>query len=511
MKKIFLILILLSLSLTTYAQQISGKIVDTEFNQPLAFVNIQLTEKKGTITNNEGAYSIDVTDFDEDHMVEFSSMGFESLEVSIQQLVANPDLKMQASIELLDQVIVSDRALTAIEIIEKFKENREQNHQLSNQRYQIFSRGKTEISPEQMMFKLKKANNLKRKERKKINDALDEVNQRVSGSKTLYFSESLKNVYKNDTVFLTDFIKNISLTDTDTKTDIEEYQKEALKQLIENIESEHTFKVKIGIIKVADSVDVNSDEDSLVIGTSDGESEEEDEEEEDEEEEDEEEADDEETPTEVAFKRNSLLDEKDIPSVLRETDYYEYTLEEASVIKGRPQYVISFQPDKRKAKFEGKMYIDQEDFALTQIDYQLAEGKKLESINLKLLGIKFNQYQASYSMRYAKNEEGFYIPYYVSETEGRYIFLRRTLTFIENHPNRKERLKFKLRFIIELNSIEARERVLLEQESFDFENLDTENLKTTMEAEVLETYDASIWKDYPVFEATQEMKSYHLK
>lgn len=500
MKKVtFLIICLLSIT-TSYSQQISGKIVDTEFNQPLAFVNIQLTENKGTITNNEGAYSIDVTDFDEDHIVEFSSMGFESLEVSIQQLVANPNLKMQASIELLDQVIVSDRALTAIEIIEKFNENREQNHQLSNQRYQIFSRGKTEISPEQMMFKLKKANNLKRKERKKINDALDEVNQRVSGSNTKFFSESLKNVYKNDTVFLTDFIKNISLTDTDTKTDIEEYQKEALKQLFENIESQHTFKVKIGIIKVADSVDVNSDEDSLVIGTSDGESEEE-----------EEQADDEETPTEVAFKRNSLLDKKDIPSVLRETDYYEYTLEEASVIKGRPQYVISFQPDKRKAKFEGKMYIDQEDFALTQIDYQLAEGKKLESINLKLLGIKFNQYQASYSMRYAKNEEGFYIPYYVSETEGRYIFLRRTLTFIENHPNRKERLKFKLRFIIELNTIEARERVLLEQESFDFENLDTENLKTTMEAEVLETYDASIWKDYPVFEATQEMKSYHLK
>lgn len=494
-KAIFLIICLLSITIN-YSQQISGKVTDGEFNQPLAFVNIQLTENKGSISNNEGAFTIDVSGLEASHKVEFSFMGFETLRLSVEELKENAQVIMKPSIELLDQVVISDRNLSAVEIINKFNENREKNHQLTNQRYRLFTRGKTQFLPEQMMFKLKKANNLKRKERKNINDALNEINERISGTRNMFFAESLKDVYKKDSVYLTDYIKRIRLTDTDAKGSIDDYKKEALSQLFENLESDNTFKMKIGIIKVADSVDINSDDDSFMVSTST--------------EEDQEEDEVNESATESFLKRKSLLNKNTLPQALREPEYFEYTLEESSIINGRPQYVISFEPDKRKAKFEGKMYIDQKDFALTQIDYQLADGKKTESINLKLLGLKFNQHKAENSIRYAKNEAGFYVPYYVSETEGRYAFLRRTLTFIENHPERSERIKFKLRFIIELNMIETTELVLVEQESIEEKAIDQTQFNTSVEAEILETYDPSIWEDYPIFEATEEMKTFHI-
>ena len=49
------------LSLTAAAQQtVTGRVVDAETGEPLPYVSIYVTEGKGTLSNDEGDFSIDV-------------------------------------------------------------------------------------------------------------------------------------------------------------------------------------------------------------------------------------------------------------------------------------------------------------------------------------------------------------------------------------------------------------------------------------------------------------------
>ncbi|GGE20977.1 carboxypeptidase-like regulatory domain-containing protein [Psychroflexus salis] len=492
MKNTFAFVCLCLAIFSSYAQTITGKIIDSELNEPVPFVNIQLSENKGTISNNEGIFRLNTEGFKSSHIVTFSSMGFEEFKVSLEELQQTNTIVLKPSDELLDQVIVSNKQLTALEIIQKFKENRDQNHQLGSKRYRLFYRSRNSYKPQQMVFQLKKASNLRKKERKRINKAMADLNKDVAGSTSLGFSESLRDLYVQDTVYTVDLKKKIYLADSDTKADIEEYQEEAIKKLFENFDSENTFKIKIGILKIADSVEVNSSDEQIRIQSSDVDEEDED-------------FSIDEYPR-LAFENGNWL-----PDVITETKYYDYQLQEPTMVKGRSQYVIHFEPGRRKGKYEGKIYIDKEDFAITQIDYQLAEGKSLFSLNLKLLGIKFDQYKAQRSLRFTKTDEGFYVPYYTSSSSAQYVFLRRTLTFIENHLDRSKRIKFKLRFIIEAENETIDEWVLLEQENIEGKELPKDQFVSSLETETIETYSPDIWKDYPVFEATQEMKEYHFK
>lgn len=495
MKHATLLLFLSLITLPAMAQQITGTVMDSELNEPLPFVNIQLTENKGTITNVEGTYRLDVDGFDENHMVKFSYMGFEDFQVSVATLMQNSTVVLKPSNELLDQVVVSNKQLTALEIIEKFKENREDNHQLGSKRYRLFRRNRTTFEPEQMVFELKKASNLGKKERQKINRTMQEINDELAGSKSLSFTESLRDLYTKDSLMV-DMKKKIFLADSDVKKDMEEYQEEAIKRLFANFNSPYGFKIKLGLITLTDSVDISSEEEEGGISISNTN-------------EDEEESSWNSDVSVTDYPELAYTSEDELPDVFLETKKYNFELLETTFINNRPQYRISFSPRRSGAKYSGQMYIDQEDYAVTQIDYQLADGKSAFKLNLKLIGIKVDAFKAEKSIRFVKNEEGFYVPYYANYATGSYVFLRRTLTFIENNPNRSERIKFKLRFVIELVNQDATEWVLTEQENLEGKAINYSNFSKKVETEVMETYDPSVWKEYAIFEATQEMKEYN--
>src|SRR5690606_26360985 len=85
----------------------------------------------------------------------------------------------------------------------------------------------------------------------------------------------------------------------------------------------------------------------------------------------------------TAFTANNDLD------FVKQTKYYTYTFEGVSFLDDEMVYIIGFKPKKGKAKFQGKLYISETDFAIVRADYELAEGKRLSGVNLKLiLGVK---------------------------------------------------------------------------------------------------------------------------
>ncbi|WPR77902.1 carboxypeptidase-like regulatory domain-containing protein [Algoriphagus sp. NG3] len=110
-KILSLLVFVMLLHQTAFAQVISGKIKD-ENNHILPYVNIGIiNEDKGTISSKTGQFTIDITELDDEVIVRYSLIGFENMELTLKELKSldKPELTIiLKSIPIdLDQIDVS--------------------------------------------------------------------------------------------------------------------------------------------------------------------------------------------------------------------------------------------------------------------------------------------------------------------------------------------------------------------------------------------------------------------
>ena len=170
-------------------------------------------------------------------------------------------------------------------------------------------------------------------------------------------------------------------------------------------------------------------------------------------------------------------------------------------------YVVSFKPRKSKAKYVGKLYISESDFAVLRVDYNLAEGKKEGGFNMKLLlGVKSLENVSNGTIIYKKSpsDNGYHLQY-VSQETGQYIYLNRPLKFIELTDEEKDVVAFDLK-------LEANQREKIEFLNIARSEIDHADVEKIKEEEFnfikLKAYDASIWKNYIAIEPLAEMKQF---
>ncbi len=102
----FILFVLLFAQPTSAQNSISGKVLDSETGEPVPFVNIGSPKLGvGTVSNSQGEYIL--KSIKESEQVIFSSIGYEVLELSFQELLKNPDVKLKAKTEVLEEVIIS--------------------------------------------------------------------------------------------------------------------------------------------------------------------------------------------------------------------------------------------------------------------------------------------------------------------------------------------------------------------------------------------------------------------
>lgn len=75
---------------------------------------------------------------------------------------------------------------------------------------------------------------------------------------------------------------------------------------------------------------------------------------------------------------------------IKETERYDYKYEGTRCNnQNELAYILSFKPRRSKAKYLGKLYVSETDYAILRADCILDNGKKLNNFNMKiLLGIK---------------------------------------------------------------------------------------------------------------------------
>lgn len=87
MKTFSLFVLFLFLCLQLHSQTITGKVFDASNGEPFIYVNIGVIETtKGTITNKQGNFYLEVKDIPTNSLARFSMIGYKSQTYTIEEL-----------------------------------------------------------------------------------------------------------------------------------------------------------------------------------------------------------------------------------------------------------------------------------------------------------------------------------------------------------------------------------------------------------------------------------------
>ena len=105
---------------------------------------------------------------------------------------------------------------------------------------------------------------------------------------------------------------------------------------------------------------------------------------------------------------------------------------------------------------------------------------------------------------FRRNQEGKYHPYYIHKEYGNYVYLHRSLKFIENSPSKK---KVRFDFLME-GGVREKESLLLRHEITTPSERMLSQSPDKIKIRKLERYEPTIWQDIEIIAPLEEMKNF---
>lgn len=474
---------------TIFGQDLNGKIVDATSQEPIPFANVQLGKNYGVISNDEGFFNIQPKGITANSFLLFSSLGHEDLQILVSEFIPGQIVTLKQANFELDEVVLSNVKLSANKIIDNFLANKKENHRTVNANIQLFTRRNSDYQAKEFNIDVKKASFLKKSERKNINDRMEDLGKEVSSTISNNYREQLSEVYMFEDTVMTQHFKALELINRDKNTDTDEIQSKVFFELLSSLESNNSFKVKTGVFTIEKEMELNELIEDIEVKKSN-------------------------VPDTLKHKNNYtalnfLYASRNFDhEFLEKEKRYDYSLEGMTYAHGHTCYHISFEPSGGKGKYQGNMYINVKDFGMVAYDYNLVDGKKAFSVNLKLLvGVKANSFKNSGYFIYAKGEGGYYAKY-IREKKGDYVYLNRNFSFKENNASRRERKNLKFNFELEYVENSTTEYVAIQYQTIDPKIKGDLSFIDYILIDEKAKYDPSYWKGFNVIEATEAIRNY---
>lgn len=480
MKPLFLLILLLTLPSTIMAQTLTGRIVDGQNGEAVPFATVVTGVNKGTISNEEGYFSLELGGLT-NPSVQISCMGYETLEIPIESLESDGVLKLDPAAIRLNEVRIGERIPDAEEIIQKVNANISVNYSIDERNYAFFYRESEYMNWDQLDLEVEKDSELNREELAAAQDELKALGRYISESQAVSyfdFNGAYQDLRDTSLIWVD---RATELVDTKKDFSMDNLQEKAQNIVLSHLDSTQTYKVKTGIITVEDSISI--DEEFGREGDFDS------------------------TSVKSLNSRVSNLlsvagfENEDRLHNFLDAELYKYELIKPTYFNGFYVYAVRFNPRKRKSKFAGTLYIDATSFAVLKADYQYAEGRRGQNVNLKLLlGIKYTENRDRGTIVFQQDEAGLYHPYYIQKEYGNYVYLHRSLKFIENSPSRKKVL---FDFLLE-GGVREKESILIRPS----EPLSTPASQDKILVQKLDSYQSTIWQDTEIIAPLEEMKNF---
>ncbi len=482
------------------AQQLSSVILDSITKEPVPYVTVQLNNR-GLITNEEGRFTFR---FDkgvkETDSLLISCIGYESIGKPINQFTENVIYLKSKAIEL-NPVIVTNKQYAPEEIIELVEKNLAKNYHQGLSKKRLFLRQTFQNNIIKTNYRLKKS----------TIDAfnksfLDSVIQTIPKSSTFY-TEILGDLYGGSDAEQQklDLIKASELYDKSKELDYENLEERFNEIVRQNVKTDSYFKIKSGLFGTKlDSLELDTEIDSTDTQALEKALEKE-------------KKDKEERKKFFSrYQRRTLGNLYENIPIFKDSDYnilfkpgrYNLVLENFTYIGDDAVYVISFTP-KGSQDYEGKLYINSDDFALLRMDFENVKPLR----KFKLLGVSLNEYLAKGEIIFSKGEDDRYHLRYYNIEKGNRVGFKRPVKIIEKNKNVKGRRKqneVALKVDAAFGSRNRYEMVV-----FDFDQIgsgiyDAFEENNNILPTYLPNYDPEFWQGYDIIapnQAIQEFKS----
>ncbi|MGC1630880.1 MAG: carboxypeptidase-like regulatory domain-containing protein [Gelidibacter sp.] len=491
---ILLSTLLLLCTNSTFSQQIKGQIVDAKTKEPIAFATVQFNGNNGVVSNMEGFFTMPSEGLDFDSILSVSFMGYETQRLTIQRLKDQSHiLKLNESINQLNTVYLTNRVPSVDSIMARVHKNLELNYQFSDVHYTLFTRETTYYKAHDLKMNIEKSSGFNKKQLEASNKQFGELtNSIVNNPPTQMFTDVLSDIYlKSDYKGKMEVRQATKLIDLKNNLTLETIQSKVSAIALQHLDTTKTYKVKTGWFKVEDSlsfkkskeVGKDSANNNFEKVKSDN----------------------------INTIKEHLFDSASVLDFVLDTKDYNYQLINLTTIDDQLVYIINFKPKKSKAKFQGTLYINDEDHAILKLDYGYAEGKIGEKLNLKLLlGVKYIEKVNKGTVIYKRNPESKnYYPYYINHESGRYVYAHRPFKFTENSNIIKNKVAFDM--TLEGTIVQKQELMSLDYKPFDSILFNEITEAKKVDYIKLKQYDSSIWQDYTIMEPLEELKKFKVE
>lgn len=487
MKQLTLILAFFLISYNAISQTITGKIVDSD-NNPIPYVTLQIGSNYGVITNEEGVFTLETDNFSESDMVSISCLGYKSEEFQLSSFNKEKYV-LEDSISELSEVFITNKQLSIEEILTNVRANISKNYSNTGKQ-KVFMRYSNNLHPKDFNFEIAKSSNFKKSKIKEINKAIEDTKGDVIGNSSSHYIDVLFDLVRDSDSTKVNVVKATKLINKERDLSTEAVNGKIIKQAFRVLDSSSTYKFKTGLFTIKDSLKVDefyndnaNPETGKIKDLKKGIS--------------------------SIIRNNTLVENSKLDFIFDEKGY-DYIIEGISYINEDATYNISFKPNKRSAKYSGKMFINTSDFAVVKMEYQFAENRSGDKVNLKLLlGIKTEEKDYRSTVIFKKNENDAYDLHFISQENGNYIYLSRSFKFIRNNlPEQSDKQYLKFKFLLEQVSNFKNELFFIDNQPLSTISEFEENDEYPIT--YISKYDPSIWKNYNVLSPVEDIVEYNM-
>ena len=487
MKKILLSIVICLASFCIYAQNVTIKLIDSKTGNPVQYATIKTGKYSGVISNDEGYFTIHTED-KKLETISISCLGYQNKTISIQKIKdLNFIIKLEEAINQLDEVYISNKVPNADSIITKVKSKLAINYNSNLNKFNIFRRTTNYIDFKNLEFEIEKASHVKKKKLESANDNLKALSKKIRESDIVQFEDFKGEFYalnKDSSKIVVN--KATQLLDYKNDFSIEQIQEKSQNIILKYLDTTKTYKLKSGLFKIEDSLslkDENSEEDHKkeyeVTSLN------------------------EETRS---FLRRSQFYENSFLNKLLSFALYEYTYEDVAYNNTELTHVINFKPKKGKAKYTGRLFISDDTYAITRVDYKYYKNRHGAKVNLKfILGVKYIENLSSGTLLFEKDSSNIYHPKYLKRNTGSYFYVNRDVKFIENSSTRN-----KVSFSFKIEGDNRNKEELLFTANSKLSLLDFEAIKQekVVPYKQLSKFEKTIWDNEQIIEPSLEMKAF---
>ena len=478
------------------AQEIKAQVLDFYSHEPVPFATVQYAEHNGVVTNEEGVFSFSRGSNDFSRF-KISSVGYATLEKDSKDFTDSVIYLKQEKVQLKD-VYLTNKNLSAKEIIERIKNSVQKNYNFDNTQKRFF---------------LRESNfNIVRQFDLHVNESsIPELNQhlmdRIAGNipkNNDGYKEVLGDFYGNYSQYKVQPIKAANLYNPQSTASLTEVTEKLQEIFKKNVKKSSYLKIKSGIVGFKVDADEFKEETKKDVDTIPKVKTEEEK--------------SKELISGKKYLQNSVRSQinnlfsgmfwkSDTPfDVFEKSRKYNFKVAGYTLVDSAVAYVIEFKP-KHGADFEGKIYVNTTDFGVYRLDYQ--NVKPLKSFSL--LGISTKSDVYSGKMIFSKDIQGHYNPKYLEQEKGETVGISRPLTIIEKNKKvvgKRKQNELDMEVNFKISQINKSQFVVYENKDWISGSLEDLNLEADFDYQTFKKYNPDFWTDYNIIEPNAAIKAF---